>query len=90
MLMFLIGVIVASIIASILAQAIGLIPRFPKWRHTFLRELINSAILTAILTIFFTFHIYPPWIVLFGIIIMTIYLSVLFTNRIAGVPHREG
>ena len=73
---FLLEVIGVSILVSIFATWIKLIPRYPKKKYNLLQQLANTVILTIILTLLFSFRVYPSSIVLFAIILLVLWLSV--------------
>ena len=79
---FLLEVIGVSILVSLFAAWIKLIPRYPKRRYLLLQQLLNTLLLTVILTIVFIFGIYPSWVVLFIVILLILWLSVRLTNNI--------
>ena len=79
---FLLEVIVVSILVSLFATWIKLIPRYSKRKYNLIQQLVNTAVLTVVLTILFSFGIYPDWILLFAIILFILWLSVRFTNNI--------
>jgi len=79
---FIIEVVVVSIAASLLATWIKLVPRYPKGSHMFLQQLINTVLLTIVLTVLGAFSIYPSWFVLLVMIVVVIWLSVQITNKV--------
>ena len=87
MIFFLLEVIVVSILASLFATWIKLVPRYPKRKYVFLQQLTNAVLMTIPLTFFGLFEIYPSWFLLFLIIVFVLWLSVNITNRI--VRRRE-
>jgi len=84
---FFVEVIGVSILVSLFANWIKLVPRYPKWKYALLQQLINTGILTILLTIFFAFRVYPSWGILFILIVVILWWSVRLTNNI--VP-KEG
>jgi len=83
MLIFVLKVLVASILVSIFATWIKLVPRYEKWRHIIAQELINAVILSVVLTVLIMLRIYPTWFVLCALILFVLWLSVRITNGIA-------
>jgi len=59
MLYFLLEIIGVSILVSLFATWVKLIPRYPKRIHAFAQQLMNTALLTVLLTIPCIFEIYP-------------------------------
>ena len=87
--LFTLEVVVVSIIASLLATWIRLVPRYPKRSQMFIQQLINTVLLTIALIVIEVFGIYPSWIVLLVMIIAVIWLSVQIANKVvyqAGGP----
>lgn len=77
---FVLEVIGASILVSIFATWIKLIPRYPKKKYSLLQQLANTALLTVFLTLIASFGVYPSWFLLFAIILLILWLSVQLTN----------
>jgi len=77
---FVLKVVIASILVSLFAGWIRLIPRYQRRKYVFIQQLINTALLTVILTLLTLFGIYPSWILLFAMILFTLWLSVQITN----------
>ncbi len=82
MLYFLLEVIGVSILVSIFATWIKLIPRYPRKKYNLIQQLTNTGLLTAVLTLLFSFEIYPSWLLLFVIILLILWLSVRLTNNL--------
>ena len=82
MFLFLIEVIIVSILVSIFASWIGLIPAYPKLKYRLMQQLCNTAVLTVILSLMFSFGIYPSWVVLFLVILFILWISVRTTSFI--------
>jgi len=80
---FALEVIVVSILVSLFATWIELIPRYPKRSHNLLQQALNTGILTFVLTWLFLFHIVLSWALLFLVILLVLWSSVRITNRIA-------
>ena len=92
MFFYVIEVIGVSILVSLFAGWIKLIPLYPKKKYYLLQVLLNTAMLTLFLTIIFTLEIYPGWIVLFIVILVITWLSIRLTNNIvlkSTTPGRE-
>ena len=79
---FVLEVIIVSILVSVFATWIKLIPHYPKRRYNLLQQLANTALLTVVLTLLFSFGVYPSWIILFIIILFILWLSVRLTNNV--------
>ncbi len=77
---FVLEVIGVSILVSLFATWIRLIPRYHKRRHVLIQQLINTGLLTVILTLLTFFGIYPSWLLLFAMILFVLWLSVQITN----------
>lgn len=82
MFIFVIEVIGISILVSLFATAIKLIPRYSKKKYYFIQELTNAAMMGVVLTIIETFEISLSWIFLFLLILFVLWLSVQVTNNI--------
>lgn len=86
---FLLEVVGVSIVVSLFATWIKLIPRYPSWKYALIQQLTNIGLQTLINTLMFYFGIYPSWLPLFAMILFLVWLSVRFTNNIVrkkGVP----
>jgi len=79
---FLLEVIGVSILVSIFATWIKLIPRYPRKKYSFIQQLTNTGLLTAVLSILFLLKIYPSGLLLFAIILLILWLSVRLTNNL--------
>ena len=79
---FFLEVIGVSILVSIFATWIKLIPRYPRKKYSLIQQLANTGLLTVVLTLLFSFEIYPSWLLLFVIILIILWLSVRFTNNL--------
>ncbi len=79
---FLLEVVGVSIIVSLFATWIKLIPRYPNWKYSLIQQLTNIGLQTLINTMVFSFGIYPSWLLLFALILFLLWLSVRFTNNI--------
>lgn len=94
---FVLEVIGVSMLVSLFATWIKLIPRYPKRRYAFIQQLINTGFLTILLTFLCLFGIYPSWLLLFGLILFILWWSIritgTFVQRGGGVtvetPNRE-
>lgn len=80
MLGFVIQVVVVSIVVSILSHRFGLIPRYPERRYTRLVPVLNTGILTILLTLVLLFDLHPSWTILFALVFLPLVASVWFTN----------
>ena len=81
MFFFVVKVVVVSILVSLFANWIKLIPRYPKRSHVFLQELVNTILLTIVLTLLLSFGLYLSWFFLSVIIIVVVWLSVRITDK---------
>ncbi|GEM_PF-1783636 len=79
---FVLEVIGVSILVSIFATWVRLIPRYPKKKYSLIQELIFSVFLTVLITLVWSLDIYPSWILLFAAILFILWLSVQITNNI--------
>ncbi len=79
---FLLEVIGISILVSVFATWIKLIPRYPRKKYSIIQQLTNTGVLTVVLTLLFSFKIYPSWLLLFVIILLILWLSVRITNNL--------
>ncbi len=79
---FVLEVIGVSILVSIFATWIKLIPRYPKRKYALTQQLINTAFLTILLTVLCFFEIYPSWFLLFALILLILWMSVRITGAI--------
>jgi hypothetical protein len=80
MLYFVLEVIGVSILVSIFATWIRLIPRYPKKKYSLIQQLANTALLTVLITLVSSLGIYPSWAILFAIILFILWISVWLTN----------
>lgn len=80
MLGFVIQVVVVSLVVSILMYKFGLIPRYPERRYTRLVPILNTGILTVLLTLVLLLDLHPSWTVLFALVFLPLVASVWFTN----------
>ena len=79
---FVLEVIIVSILVSLFATWFKLIPRYPKKRYNLIQELVNTVLLTIVLTLLIILGVYPSWLILFPIILFILWLSVRLTNNI--------
>ena len=79
---FVLEIIVVSILVSLFATWIKLIPRYPKRKYAFIQQLINTAFLTILLTLMGVFGIYPSWFLLFALILFISWWSIQITKGI--------
>ncbi len=82
MVWFVVKVVLVSIVASLLARWADLIPRYPKLRYAILFQVLNSGLLTLVLTALITAGIYPSWVVLLVLILVVAWCAVLCTSFI--------
>lgn len=91
MIFYILKVIIVSIIVSAFAYGLNLIPRFREWKQALLMQSLNSALLTAVLTIVFIFGIYPSWFITFILIGCSLLVSARLTESIfAGTAPKSG
>jgi putative flippase GtrA len=79
---YVIEIIGVSILVSLFAGWIGLIPRYTQKKYYVFQELLNAAMLGVFLTIVFMLKVYPGWIILFLVILLITWLSIRLTNII--------
>ena len=79
---FSLEVIGVSILVSLFATWIKLVPRYPKRKYNFLQQTLNTGILSVLLTVLFSFEIYPSWTILFAAILFVVWVSVKITGAI--------
>ena len=84
---YVIEVIIVSIVVAIIAGAIHLTPKYPKRIHRILQQLLNTAILTAILVYLFVNDIRPGLVVTGSMIFIVLIASIIITNLVA---HKQG
>ena len=87
MFLFVLKVVIVSILVSLFSTWIRLIPHYQRRRHFFIQQLINTGLLSIILTLLTFFGIYPSWLLLFGMVLFVLWWSVQITNDI--VKKRE-
>lgn len=83
MLYFVLEVVGASILVSLLASAIRLIPRYPKRKYILIQQLTNTVLLTIVLTVLSVLGIDLSLPLLCAIILAILWISVFSTNRLA-------
>ena len=83
MIYFGLEVIGVSILVSLFATWIKLVPRYPKRKYNVIQQALNSGILSLLLTVLFSFEIYPSWSILFVGILFVLWVSVRITNGVA-------
>ena len=89
MVSYVVKVVLVSIVASLLATWAQLIPRYPKLKYAVLFQVLNTGLLTILLTFLLTAGIDPSWFVLLVLLLLVLWCAVLCTNfivRRAGVP----
>jgi hypothetical protein len=79
---FVIEVIGVSILVSIFATWIRLIPGYPKRKYALIQQLTNTALLTVFMTLAISLGVYPSWFLLSLIILFILWLSIRLTNGI--------
>jgi len=75
-------VIFVSILVSLFGTWIRLVPRYPKWKYTFVQQAINIVLQSLVVTLLFILGLYPSWLLLFAMILFIVWLSVRVTNNI--------
>ncbi len=83
MLGFVIQVILVSIVVSIAADVLKLIPRYPRLRHRLLVQVIDTVLLTAALSALLAAGIYPSWWHLALLMLTCLWVAVRCTSAIA-------
>jgi drug/metabolite transporter (DMT)-like permease len=82
MFVLVVKVVVVSIVVSLLARWVGMIPRYPKLRYAALYQFLNSGLLTVLLTVLLMTGINPPWVFLLLLLLLVMWGSVLCTNYV--------
>jgi integral membrane sensor domain MASE1 len=82
-LLFVLEVVGASILVSLFASGIRLIPRYPKRKYFFIQQLANTVLLSIVLTLLLLLKIDLSLPLLCVIILAVLWTSVRFTNRVA-------
>lgn len=83
MIALVIKVILVSIVVSALSYAFRLTPRYPKRIYRILVQILNTGLLTLLLTYLFVNAIEPGWFVLGSLVFLTLIVSIITTNFIA-------
>ena len=83
MLLFVLEGVGASILVSLFASGIRLIPRYPKRKYFFIQQLANTVLLSIVLTLLLLLKIDLSLPLLCVIILAVLWTSVRFTNRVA-------
>jgi hypothetical protein len=89
MFLFILEAAVASIIISIVAYKLKLIPHYSKRKHAVLLHVLNYGFLTIAYTLFLLYGVFPSLIFLLALVLFTLLLSIRLTNalvRHGGVP----
>ncbi|HTS88725.1 MAG TPA: hypothetical protein VMG41_09560 [Gemmatimonadales bacterium] len=81
---FIIEWVMVSIAVSILATWIGFVPRYPKWGQTLTLQLINTLLLTMLLSTLLVSRLHPSGVLLFVAMLAVLWLSVRLTGRLFG------
>jgi len=79
---FAIEVVAVSIAVSLVAGWVHLIPQYSKRKYAFLMQLLNTGLLTIVLSLLLLAGLYPSWIVIVLLILLIFWLSVRWTNSI--------
>jgi steroid 5-alpha reductase family enzyme len=82
MFLFVAKVVLVSIAVSLLARWANLIPRYPKLRYRVLFQVLNSGLLTVLLSLLITAGFNPPWTLLLVLLVVVLWGAVLCTNYI--------
>lgn len=80
---FVLEVVAVSIVVSIVARWLKLIPRYSKLRYAVLMQALNTVLLTVVLSVLLAAGIYPSWALLAALLFVILWLSVRCTNYIA-------
>jgi len=82
MLYFVLEVIGVSILVSIFAAWIRLIPHYPKRKYRLIQQLANTAMMTVLIMLLSSLGIYPSWGLLFAVILFVVWISVRLTDNL--------
>ncbi len=80
---FVIEVILASIVVSVISYALRLTPKYPKRIHRILQQVLNTGLLTVLLTYLIVNNIEPGLVVTGSMIFLVLIASIVATNFIA-------
>jgi hypothetical protein len=80
---FVVKVVLVSIAVSLLARWAKLIPRYPKLRYAVLFQVLNTGLLTALLTFLLLAGIDLSWVILLVLLLAVQWLALLCTNAVA-------
>jgi len=83
MIAFVLEVILVSIVVSAISYALRLIPRYPKRIYGILVQILNTTLLTLVLTYLTINEITPGWVVLGSMIFLCLIVSIIAVNFIA-------
>jgi len=87
MVVFVIEVILASIAVSVISHALHLTPKYPKRFHRILQQVLNTGVLTILLTYLVVNDIEPGLVVTGSMIFAVLIGSIITTNLVA---HKRG
>jgi hypothetical protein len=93
MFFFALEVIVVSILVSLFASWVKLVPRYSGRMFALIQQLLNGTLITLLVTLLFQLEIYPSWFLLFLTILFALWISVRITNNLvreAGQKERRG
>ena len=82
MLFFVVKVVLVSIAVSLIARWAKWVPRYPKLKQAVLFQVLNTGLLTIVLTVLTTAGVFPSWPPLVIILVLILWLSVRCTNAI--------
>ena len=80
---YLIEVIVASIVVSVVSSTLRLTPKYPKLIHLILLHVLNSGLMTVLLIYLFANDIEPGLVVTGSMIFLVFIASIIITNFIS-------
>jgi hypothetical protein len=82
MIEYIIELVILSILVSLFANWVKLIPRYPKKRYRVIQEIANAGLMSLFLIVLFNVDVHPSWIILFFMILFILWVSVKFTDNL--------
>jgi hypothetical protein len=83
------AVIFVSILVSLFATWIKLIPRYPKWKYAVIQQLTNALLQTIFVTLIFWFELPISWFPLFAVTLLILWVSVEYTKQMVRRAERR-
>jgi len=83
MVAFVVEVIAVSIVVSAISYALRLVPRYPKRIFGVLQQVLNTGLLTLLLTYLIVNEIEPGWVVMGSMVFLCLIVSIIVINFIA-------